>query len=213
MMKTLLFKPTLLTLFAVFFLSASLRTASAAAELPSSDPKAVVEFIFAKAADRKIQRNSQLQDEINRRIDFSAMAKSALGANAEKRSPQELAWFDRTLKEIITRTIYPEAPKFLESVKITYREVKQSEREAKVASVVRQRGEKTEVDYTLARMGEEWRVVDVAIDGESWVGTIADQVKRTLAKNDWRALETRLNKRLSDLKAGKKVSARDESKL
>lgn len=178
-----------------------------------SDPKAVVEEIFSKAAKQGVAKNPALQTEINRNIDFGRMARQALGKEAEKRSAAELEWFDRTLKEIITRTVYPEAPRFLNAVKISYRDVKVEDGRAKVASVVRQKGETTEVDYKLQQTGEGWRVVDVAIDGESWVDTISEQVRKTLEKRDWAGLKERLNKRLASLKAGKKASAKDDQDL
>ena len=179
----------------------------------ASDPKAVVETIFSGAAKQSVAKNTQLQEEINRNIDFSQMARQALGQAAASRSPAELAWFDTTLKEIITRTVYPEAPRFLNAVKISYRDVKLDGGKAKVASVVRQKGESTDVDYSLRETPEGWRVVDVAIDGESWGETISEQVRKTLEKRSWAGLKEKLSKRLASLKAGKKTSAKDDKDL
>jgi ABC-type transporter MlaC component len=171
----------------------------------SLEPKALVEFIFEKAADKNVANDVSRQSEINQNISFSTMARQALGAEATKRSEAELAWFDRTLTEIITRTVYPEAPKFLKSVKVSYREVKVDGENARVSSVVRNKGESTDVDYRLKQVAGAWRVVDIAIDGESWTQTIAEQVKKTLEKNKWAGLETRLNQRLNELRSGKKA--------
>lgn len=178
-----------------------------------ADPKAVVETIFSKAATQNVGKNSKLQDEINRNIDFSEMAKTALGAEFKNRTPEQVAWFDATLKEIITRTVYPEAPNFLKAVKISYKTVKAEGEEARVSSIVKQKGDQTEVSYKLKKFGDSWRVVDVAIDGESWVSTISEQVKKTLAKSSWSGLEDRLKKRLASLRSGSKVKSTSDSDL
>ena len=65
----------------------------------------------------------ELQKQVNAKIDFAEMARTALGREYKKRSVEQKAWFESALKEIITRTVYPEAPKFLKSVKIKYKKV------------------------------------------------------------------------------------------
>lgn len=169
----------------------------------SPDAKSVVKDIFTKASTETVSTDEQLQQEINARIDFAEMARAALGSEFRRRSPQERVWFERTLQEIITRTVYPEAPKFLKQVKISYKKVKQDGKSATVSSVVRNRGERTLVSYDL-RQDEsgEWRVVDVAFDGESWVENIREQVRRTLRKRNWSGLKERMNRRLATLRSG-----------
>ena len=189
--------------------------AGSALAVESAGPQNIVELIFSKAGKTLVTSDKKLQNEINEQIDFSEMAKDVLGKEFKNRSALERSWFQETLKEIITRTVYPEAPKFLKRVKIQYKKVKEYGKRATVNSIVLRRGEETEVDYALRRIGERWKVVDVAIDGESWVDNISEQVHRTIRKRKWAGLKSRLGRRLASLRAdGKKaknIEHEDES--
>lgn len=177
---------------------------SAQSNESAATAKMVVKEIFQRASEPEIAGDSAKQAVVNTKIDFAAMAKNALGREYSKRSAEERKWFQDTLQEIITRTVYPSAPKFLKSVKIAYKKVKQDGKNATVSSIVRSKGERTRVEYDL-RQGEDgtWRVVDVAFDGESWVDNIREQVYRTVRKRNWTGLEKRMNRRLANLRSGK----------
>jgi ABC-type transporter MlaC component len=57
------------------------------------------------------------------------------------------------------------------------------------------------VDYTLEQQADgSWKVVDVALDGESWVDSIRDQVVETLKKSKWTGLKKKLSDRLAELR-------------
>ena len=133
------------------------------------------------------------------------MTKVILGQEGPKRSASELKWFENTIKEIITRSVYPSAPKFLENVKITYKKTKLNSDDAKVFSSVSKKGESTDVDYLLKKTGAEWKVIDVSIDEESWVKTINEKVQKTIKEKGWTGLKDLLTKRLNELKSNKKT--------
>ena len=138
---------------------------------------------------------------MNALVDFDALARAALGK--QKASPDDFAWFRNTLQEIIARTVYPKAPDFLSGVKITYNAVDTKGEKAKVKSTVQNKADLTDVDYELAQEKGAWRVVDVAISGQSWVESIREEVGKVLKKSKWKGLKEKMNKRLNDLKSGK----------
>lgn len=196
--------------FFLIFLIGILFNVSEAAKTPTSKgPQKVVQEIFEKAGKKQVITSLGLQKEINENVDFKKMAQSVLGKEHDKQSSAEREWFEQTLKEIITRTIYPEAPKFLNKVKIKYKRVKQRGKSARVSSIVRNRGETTEVDYDLQLEDGVWKVVDIAIDGESWVDSISEQVHRTLQKRKWNGLRERLSKKLDSLRSEKLATRED----
>lgn len=166
----------------------------------AGDAKAMVEMVFSKASQDAVKNDQALQAEVSSYVDFDAMAKAVLAK--EKGVPSgEVFWFAQTLREIITRTVYPKAPEFLSGVKIEYREEKVSGNAAVVKSVVQNKSDLTDVDYKLAKSKSgEWRVVDVALDGESWVESIRDEVRDTLKKEKWAGLKKRMVRRLDELK-------------
>lgn len=169
------------------------------------DPKAIVEDIFQRAGQEQIITDDALQADVSKHVDFEAMAKAVVAKS--KIPAKELAWFQSTLREIITRTVYPEAPGFLKNVSITYKAVEINGDDAVVHSLVKRKADVSDVSYKLTKQNQsEWRVVDISLDGESWVGNIREQVSTTLQKKKWAGLKEALNKRLIKLRQSKKTT-------
>lgn len=165
-------------------------------------PKEVVQEIFAKASAPEVSSDSAKQAEVSGHVDFTALARAALGK--EKVPPAEFTWFRDTLQEIIGRTVFPKAPEFLKGVKITYNSVDTKGSAATVKSTVQNKADLTDVDYKLAlEQGKGWKVVDIAIGGQSWVESIRDQVKEVVKKKKWKGLKDSMNRRLNELKKEK----------
>ena len=170
----------------------------------AASPQEVVESIFKRASDIQVKNDSKLQNEINTSVDFERMGRMALGKEINKIPKAEIVWFTDTLKEIITRTVYPSAPDFLKGVKIKYGNVAQKKNTASVKSTVENKSDFTDVDYLLELQKDgAWRVVDVSLDGESWVDSIRDQVIASLKKEKWAGLKKKLSTRLAELKSEK----------
>ncbi len=169
-----------------------------------AEPKSVVQEIFTRASAAEVATDAKKQAEVNAFVDFDALAKAALGKEFKKVSGAEFQWFRDTLQGIITRTVYPKAPEFLSGVKITYNSVDAKGEKAKVKSTVQNKADLTDVDYELAaQKGGDWRVVDVAIAGQSWVESIRDQVSSVIKKKGWKGLKDAMNRKLNELKSGK----------
>lgn len=167
-------------------------------------PQDVVNEIFAKAGTPEIATDAAKQAEVNGSVDFTALAQSALGKHFKTTPAKEFEWFRTTLQEIITRTVYPKAPEFLQGVKITYDNVKEQGAKATVKSTVQNKADLTEVEYQLARTKDgAWRVVDVSISGLSWVDSIRDQVYDVIKTKKWKGLKDAMSRKLSELKAEK----------
>ncbi len=170
----------------------------------AAEPKEVVQDIFAKAGVPETATDSARQAEISAHVDFDTLAKSALGKEFKKASAADYQWFRDTLKEIITRTVYPKAPEFLQGVKIVYNSVDTKADVSKVKSTVQNKADLTDVDYQLGRnKSGDWKVTDVSIAGQSWVDSIQEQVSQVIRKKKWKGLRDSMSKRLSDIKAGK----------
>jgi phospholipid transport system substrate-binding protein len=174
------------------------------AHVCAATPEDLIKEIFSKTGKENLLLNTKIKNEVEAHIDFKEMARAVLAEEYSKHSAGDIKWFESTLKEIITRSVYPSAPKFLENVKITYKKTKASETDAKVSSSVSKKGESTDVDYLLKKVGSDWKVVDVAIDEESWVKTINEKVQKTIKEKGWAGLKDLLNKRLTELKSNKK---------
>jgi len=174
------------------------------AEAALSEPKEVVQEIFAQAGVPEAATDASKQNEISSHVDFDTLAKSALGKEFKKVSAGDYKWFRDTLKEIITRTVYPKAPEFLKDVKIVYNEVSTKAEKSKVKSTVQNKADLTDVDYQLGKNpAGTWKVIDVSISGQSWVESIREQVSQVIRKKKWKGLREAMSRRLNEIKAGK----------
>ncbi len=191
------------TLLNVLMLSLVLSAANIAFAA-NQNPEEIIKEIFSKAASENLLNNQLKRTEVENLIDFSEMSKSILAKQYALQPAGEIKWFESTIKEIITRSVYPSAPKFLDNVKITYKKTSATNDEAKVSSSVSKKGEAVDVDYVLKKTGTVWKIVDVSIDEESWVSTINEKVQKTIKEKGWKGLKDLLNKRLKELKNSKK---------
>jgi ABC-type transporter MlaC component len=183
--------------FVIFLLITTFSTSA-------TEPQQIVEDIFASAKDGNISRNLALQEKINNYIAFDEMALNILGSDKKNLSAENIHWFQITIKKIITLSVYPKAPDFLKNVKISYETANQKGNKTTIESIVKKKGEETEVSYSLKKDKNEWKVVDISIDGESWVESITEQVHSVLVKEKWVKLEEKLSKKLKDLQTEKK---------
>lgn len=168
----------------------------------ANDPsKDVVEKIFKWAKSKNVSKSTKLQDNINTLIDFEKISKSILGKHLKKRSSKDQIWFQKTLKEMLAKTLIPKAPGFLKEAKVKYKKTQQSDsKNTVVKSVIEYREDETEVDYKLKKYKNDWKIIDIIIDGDSWVNDIKEQVQDTLDIESWESFKNRINKKMNKSK-------------
>ena len=166
----------------------------------SVEPEEIVKKIFQLAKDKELKSSKKQQLKIEEMFNFKVMSNDILGKNSLKQSPKEVDWFHQTIKGIITKTIYPKAPNFLNEVKIEYKNIEKNNYRATVYSIVKSKGEETEVNYNLKLINNNWKVVNVIIDDESWVENISEKVETVIKKKKWKGLKKLLTKKLKELK-------------
>lgn len=168
-------------------------------------PRAVVETIIEKASklDNKATK-AQNARAIESLVDFEKLANDALGDNLSDTKPNERKKIQDLLRKIITKTVYPEAPKFFRDVKIQYTAEAEDGGKTRISSVVTKGTKRSTVDYWLAKQGDGYKVVDLAIEGERWVENVSDQFDEVIAKHGVSGLISRMQKRLNQIEADKK---------
>lgn len=163
-------------------------------------PELFIKNTFQLAQNENSINNAKLKTELDAQFDFKTMALNILGKEEIKKlPPQDVVWFEKSIQEIITKTVYPKAPEFLKGVKITYSAPIIDENKVLVPSTVTKKGEKTDVHYSLMKSGESWKIVDVSIDEVSWVQSINEKMKKTIKEKGWKGVRDLLNKRIKEL--------------
>lgn len=169
-------------------------------KLPPMAPEELVKNIFSVAQKENPLKNQATKKLLDSHFDFRQMSMTILGEESKKRTQVELNWFEESIREIITLTVYPKAPEFLKNVKITYRTPLIEGQKATIPSTITKKGESTDVSYTLLKKGSDWKVVDVSIDDESWAQTINEKMLKSLKEKGWSGVKELLSNKLKDLK-------------
>lgn len=186
-------KPTRL-IYLILFLTTFIARAA-------QSPKAVVEEIFRQAGNPQVANSKSIQGKIVAKVSFDTMAQNILrGFKGERK---QRAWFTKTLKEIISLSVFPSSANFLKGTEISYAATSIDGNSAVIKSAVMQKGESTEVAYKLQKIKGQWKVVDVLLDEESWADSIREQVDITLQKSNWKDLRDKMQKKLDELKQKK----------
>lgn len=169
-------------------------------------PEVLIKEIFDIAQKGNPLDNATTMSFLDDRFNYSQMSKTILGKDLLGQSATEVQWFEKSIREIITKTVYPKAPDFLSNVKITYKKTIIDGDKAIVGSTVSKKGEVTDVDYVLMmdKAKNAWRVVDVAIDQESWVQTINEKMSKSYKEKGWKGVKDLLSKRIKELNTKKK---------
>lgn len=169
-------------------------------------PEVLIKEIFDIAQKGNPLDNATTMSFLDDRFNYSQMSKTILGKDLLGQSATEVQWFEKSIREIITKTVYPKAPDFLSNVKITYKKTIIDGDKAIVGSSVSKKGEVTDVDYVLMmdKAKNAWRVVDVAIDQESWVQTINEKMSKSYKEKGWKGVKDLLSKRIKELNTKKK---------
>ena len=163
-------------------------------------PQVLVKKIFDQAKKKEIAKDIQLQAQVSSYIDFEEMARKTLGKEYQKLAKSDKKWYASTLQKVISKTVYPKAPEFFSGVTISYEDAEVEGNVTSLNSTLTKKGEETEIKYVLTKEKDQWKIIDIAIDDESWVETIRDEVQEVMEKEKWAGLKKRLNSRLKKLK-------------
>ena len=162
-------------------------------------PLPIIQDIFTKAKSQNFRKNKKLQNQVSYYFDYEKMGLDILDQFAIKRNKKDVSWFQNIIKDIITKTVYPEAQDFLSKVKISHEISEQSKNSIQVLTLITKRGEETEVLSFFKKLKGKWRIVNISIDDESWVENIQTQVHKTIKEKGWTGLKKSLSKRLKEL--------------
>jgi ABC-type transporter MlaC component len=162
-------------------------------------PLPIIQDIFTKASSREFKKSKTLQKMVSHYFDYDKMGVTILAQFASKQSSSDISWFKNTIKGIITRTVYPEAREFLSKVKITHQLEEETKDSVQVLTLIKKRGEETEILSDFVKESSKWRIINISIDDESWVENIQEQVHKTIKEKGWIELRKSLSKRLNEL--------------
>ena len=184
-----------------------------AISLPSDVVKATAESVISHIEENRsvLEKNPEkIYDMVNQliipRFDFVSMSKWVLGKHWKQASEEQRSKFIIQFKELLVRT-YARALLEYSGQEIKYFPVEQNP-ESNLAVVRTELTSKSSAQlpilYRMHQKNEEWKVVDVAVDGVSLVTTYRGSFATQIKKNGFDSLLNELSKKNARL--GKTIS-------
>ncbi len=146
---------------------------------------AVIQDPSFKAANRQTERRERLRQVIGARFDFNEMAKRSLGANWQRRTPEEQREFVGLFTALLEKA-YADQIEAFQGDKIVFGRERQEQNFAEVESkIVGAKRDEFTVNYKLLGADGEWKVYDVVFGDVSLVNNYRSQFNRILAKGSF----------------------------
>ena len=146
--------------------------------------------------------NRKLSDEALRYLDVARVSKITLGKYWKKRSEEERRKFIHLLSELFRVVAFPNSAKFFSELELNYGDPREEKDKAVVPLTVIHKDEgEVHIDFVLKKNQEEWRVVDVILDGVSMRNNLRTQFYKVLKKEDYPELVRRMMKKLKEAKS------------
>lgn len=180
-------QPLMATLFACALL-APLAQAGEPSEVVRKGIHGLLEILGQpdlKAPEKKAERRNRMRKIIHRHFDFEEMSRRSLARAWRKRTPEEKTEFIELFSYFMERN-YAGTLESYTNEKVVLGKESIDEEFAKVNTVIITM-DKKEVDivYRLHKVGGEWRVYDVVVEGVSLVKNYRDQFRSIIRRTSY----------------------------
>ncbi|MGH7872027.1 MAG: MlaC/ttg2D family ABC transporter substrate-binding protein [Candidatus Binatia bacterium] len=169
------------------------------AGVPADQMRGVIEKVLAvlkdpnlKSPAKKTERLEQLRQIIYSKFDFAEMAKRSLGAQWQRRTPEEQREFVKLFTELLENAYFDNIESY-DGEKVMISGEKQDQDFAEVNSkITTKKGEEIAINYKLQQAGGDWKVYDVVIENISLVNNYRSQFNRVIAQSSFEDLLRRM---------------------
>lgn len=203
--------------FSSFMLAFLLLVTAAAARADERAPDALVrevteDVLTIVRQDKEIQSGNTRKaiDLVDKKVlpyfNFQRMTALAVGRDWSKATPEQKKRLAEEFKTLLVRT-YSNALTSYKNHTVSYKpsRLAAGDSDVLVKTEINQPGSKpVQLDYALARQGENWLVYDVIVAGVSLVTNYRDSFSQEVRNSGIDGLITMLSNRNKQLEAGKK---------
>lgn len=188
------FVPAVMFSLGLALASAQFAWAGPATDEVKAKQTQLVELLSKPGNDAKV---SATLDEV---LDYQTMAEASLGSEWAARTDAEKAQFSELLKQLVRRSYERNIKKTL-NYNIEY--IGETEKNAKIVvktkaiSKTDKRAEPVEIDYTLAKKNDKWRIQDITTDGVSLISSYRSQFTKIIRKDGFPTLITKMKDKIA----------------
>jgi phospholipid transport system substrate-binding protein len=130
------------------------------------------------------------------------MAKSSLGANWSKATPQEQSEFVELFTELLAQSYLKKIRENIEVSEITFQEPVARDATVVVKSTVSSKGDEFPIDYRMRLTEGRWRVYDVVVENVGLISNYRNEFTTIVRKEQMSGLLLRLREKLAKTKQG-----------
>ena len=135
-------------------------------------------------------------------LNIAEISQKALGKYWKKRTDEEKADFPKLLGDLFIYVAFPNSGKFFVDLDLVFAESEIEKAKAFVPMTVVHKNEgEIEIDFFLKQNSDDWKVVDVHMDGVSMRNNLRSQFYKIIAKENFAELVRRMEKKLKEAKA------------
>ncbi len=192
----------------IAILLAALQAGSASAAVQNAQERVRKDLNawFKAEGPARNKAKEQARAAVGDLIDFDALAKSTLGKKWDELSAKDRARYTAALRGAMEANYLARMRQGkssdVEKVKSdVLSEEKQGDGRALVKTRVTSGQDTAAIDYVMEREKKGWRAVDVITEGVSLAETYRDQVSRIMAKKNFEAVVSALEKKRKQLEA------------
>src|SRR5213594_2239638 len=160
-----------------------------------------------KKPEKKEERRKLLEQTIAQRFNFLEMSRRALGAEWNKRTPEEQKEFAASFQTLLANTYLGKIETYSGGEKVQYlKEVVDGEYGDVYTKL--DNGKMTvDITYKMEMASGDWRVYDVVVEGTGLVQNYREQFKRILRKDSFAELTKQLREKAERVKAAAPTGA------
>ena len=135
-------------------------------------------------------------------LNVAEISKKALGKYWTKRSDTEQEKFQALLGELFVHVAFPSSAKFFAELDLVYGKTKEKKTVVVVPlTVVHEKEGEVDIDFHLIQNENQWKVVDVILDGVSMRNNLRSQFYKVIRKKNFNELIRKMDKKLISAKS------------
>lgn len=202
----------------IALLLAALQAGSAGASVQTAQDRVRKNLTawFKAEGPARAKARAQARSAVSELIDFEALAKSTLGKKWDGLSPKDRARYIEALRGAMEANYLAKMRQGktgdVEKVKSEVLSEEKQDDHVLVKTRVVSGQDIASIDYVMERGKKGWRAVDVITEGVSLAETYRDQVSRLMAKKNFDAVVSALEKKRKALEAEEEKPAAPEGK-
>lgn len=158
-----------------------------AAESPRQVIEHTTDAVLAVLANSSLsaeQKRKQIEEIASKRFDFPTVSKLVLARNWKRLSPEQQAQFTEEFRKHLSLTYGRNVEQYNNERAEVIGERAEPDGDWTIKTrILRPQGEPILVDYRLRKFGEEWRVIDVVIEGTSLVANFRSQFQDIVSRD------------------------------